>query len=130
VVFCDRKSLMHRVMTVFLLFSGMALSGLMPLLAVELPQPKSQAVATFSGTGSKNSRPFITNSGWEVAWTTMPPRMVVNLCNAGTGRLVSAFLVESKGSNHGTSYWPKPGAFYLDISSHGDWEVTIKELPL
>ncbi|MGR3178522.1 MAG: hypothetical protein ACUZ8E_10740 [Candidatus Anammoxibacter sp.] len=90
------------------------------------PKPdanKNGIIASFAGSGGKNTRPFNTSGPWEIQWDANGDIFQLYLYTAdGSLRGVPA---NQQGSGKGTSYQPKAGKFYLQVNAIGSWQINI-----
>ncbi|MCF8307415.1 MAG: hypothetical protein K9I68_00245 [Bacteroidales bacterium] len=86
----------------------------------------NNVVASFSGSGGKNTRPFNAPSGWEIQWNAKGSLFQIYLYKAN-GSLVGV-PANQQGAGEGNSYQPKKGKYYLQINAMGDWKVNIIDI--
>lgn len=80
-------------------------------------------IASFSGSGGKNTRPFNTSGPWEIQWDAKGDIFQIYLYSAdGSLRGVPA---NQQGSGKGTSYQPRAGKYYLQVNALGNWRIDI-----
>jgi len=79
-------------------------------------------IKSFSGSGSKTTRPFVIQTAWEVQWSAKDG-IQISLYDRD-GNFVEAVASQME-SGKGSSYNPKKGTFCLNIFSMGDWEIKI-----
>jgi len=82
-------------------------------------------IKAYSGSGTKNTRPFVIQTDWEIQWHTKDG-IQISLYDRD-GNFVEAIASQME-SGKGSSYNPKKGTFYLNIFSMGDWEIKIVEV--
>jgi len=83
----------------------------------------SSVIATFSGSGGKNTRPFTTTGPWEIQWDAKGDIFQLFLYTA-TGDMVGV-PANQQGSGKGTSFQPKAGKYYLQVNAIGKWSIKI-----
>ncbi len=94
---------------------------------VALIAESGQVLQRVSANGMRNLRPFTAKDRWEIQWDSKGTLLTINI-HSGDGKLVSvAGMQEGPGS--GTTYQPKGGEFYLEVSGTGEWTVTVVQLP-
>lgn len=91
---------------------------------------------TFSGTGSKKTGVFTVSDNWAIAWACnpasydIPYNVIIEVYNAD-GSPLDLTAVETTcktGNTQDTTHEPTGGSVYLDITSEGDWAITVQEL--
>jgi hypothetical protein len=87
------------------------------------PNTSSSVIATFSGSGGKNTRPFVSTGPWEIQWDAKGDIFQLFLYTAN-GDIVGV-PANQQGSGKGTSYQPKAGKYYLQVNAIGNWEIKI-----
>lgn len=80
-------------------------------------------IASFSGSGGKNTRPFITNGPWEIQWDAQGDIFQLYLYTAN-GDMVGV-PANQQGSGKGASFQPQAGKYYLQVNAIGDWSMKI-----
>jgi hypothetical protein len=80
-----------------------------------------QVLASWSGTGSKNTRPFSVNGPWEIQWDS-DSYFFVSVYDR-SGERVSSGGHSDSGS--GSSFQPLGGHYYLEINGGGTWTVKV-----
>jgi len=83
----------------------------------------SSVIATFSGSGGKNTRPFTSTGPWEIQWDAKGDIFQLFLYTAN-GDIVGV-PANQQGSGKGTSFQPKAGKYYLQVNAIGDWSIKI-----
>ncbi|SDI97286.1 hypothetical protein SAMN04515654_12167 [Halanaerobium congolense] len=87
------------------------------------PSSTGGVIAEYSGNGLKNTRPFNTNSAWEIQWNAAGDIFQIYLYDSN-GNLVDIAANQMQ-PGEGSYYSPKTGTFYLEINAMGDWKVEI-----
>jgi len=87
------------------------------------PKKTSSEIATFSGSGGKNTRPFTTTGPWEIQWDAKGDIFQLFLYTAN-GDMVGV-PANQQGSGKGTSFQPKAGKYYLQVNAIGTWNIKI-----
>jgi len=82
-------------------------------------------IKSYSGSGSKTTRPFVIQTAWEIQWSAKEG-IQISLYDRD-GNFVEAVASQME-SGKGSSYNPKKGTFCLNIFSMGDWEIKIVEV--
>jgi len=80
-------------------------------------------IATFSGSGGKNTRPFVSNGAWEIQWDAKGDIFQLYLYTA-SGDMIGV-PANQQGSGKGSSYQPKAGKYYLQVNAIGNWSISI-----
>ena len=91
--------------------------------AKEINSSKNKVVATFTGNGAKNTRPFQVSSGWDIRWNAQGDIFQLYLYSA-SGNLIGVSANQS-GPGTGSSYQAKGGKYYLQVNALGDWTIEI-----
>ncbi len=88
-------------------------------------QPKAapSVIATFSGSGGQNTRPFTTTGSWEIQWNAEGDIFQLFLYTAD-GKLLGV-PANQQGSGKGASYQPRAGKYYLQVNAIGKWHINI-----
>ena len=86
----------------------------------------SSIIATFSGSGGQNTRPFTTTGPWEVQWDAEGDIFQLFLYTANGD--LDSLPANQQGSGEGTSYHPKAGKYYLQVNAIGNWKIRIVSL--
>lgn len=80
-------------------------------------------VATFSGSGGQNTRPFTTTGPWEIQWDAKGDIFQLFLFTANGD--MTGVPANQQGYGKGTSYQPKAGKYYLQVNAIGNWTIRI-----
>ena len=80
-------------------------------------------IATFSGSGGQNTRPFTTTGPWEIQWDAKGDIFQLFLYRAEGG--MDGVPANQQGSGKGTSYQPRAGRYYLQVNAIGNWRINI-----
>ena len=83
-------------------------------------------IASFDGSGGKNTRPFTVPSGWEIQWDANGDLFQLFLYNT-EGEIVGV-PANQKGAGTGNSYQAKGGEYYLQVNALGDWTINIADV--
>lgn len=83
----------------------------------------SDPVATFAGSGIRNTRPFTVSGPWEAQWDAKGSSFSIYLYTA-TGSL-DGVIASQQGPGQGYSYQPNPGQYFLKVNAIGDWDISI-----
>jgi hypothetical protein len=86
-----------------------------------------QVVQQVSANGQRNLRPFTVQDKWEIAWDSKRPMLMIAVFNAD-GSMVGIAATQ-QGDGKGSSYQPKGGDYYLQVTGTGEWTVTVVQLP-
>ena len=84
---------------------------------------RSKAIASFTGSGGKNTRPFTVPAGWEIQWDAKGDIFQLFLYNAD-GSMIGV-PANQQGSGKGSSYQAKAGKYYLQVNAMGKWSIKI-----
>lgn len=87
---------------------------------------ESNVVKTFSGSGGKNTRPFMVNRNWEIQWEAKGDMFQLYLYDA-EGEIIGV-PANQQGSGKGNSYQAIGGEYYLQVNALGDWIIEIVQL--
>ncbi len=87
---------------------------------------KPKVIATFVGTGSKNTRPFSVPAGWEIQWDAKGD--IFQMCLHLADGSIAGFPASQQGSGTGSTYQAKAGKYYLDVSAIGKWSINIVDV--
>ena len=101
------------------------IGGWLFLAAVALAA-EEQIVHEFTGNGSRTTRAFTVEDGWEVRWTATND-LSLSLLDA-EGQSLKA-LGHSIGNAGGATYRAKGGTYSLGISSNAHWTLTVVQVP-
>jgi len=83
----------------------------------------STEIVTFSGSGGKNTRPFMTTGPWEIQWDAKGDIFQLFLYTANGD--IKGVPANQQGSGKGTSFQPKAGKYYLQVNAIGTWSIKI-----
>jgi hypothetical protein len=97
-----------------------------PAQTVSQPQAAPVIIATFSGKGGRNTRPFTVTGPWEIQWDAKGEVFGVALRTAD-GKIVGVPASQFH-PGQDSSYQPKPGQYYLDVTCSGSWTIKIVQL--
>lgn len=92
----------------------------------EQKKKSSDVIATFSGSGGKNTRPFSVPAGWEIQWDAKGDIFQLYLYKAD-GSMVGV-PANQQGSGKGSSYQAKAGKYYLQVNALDKWSIKIVKL--
>ncbi len=93
-----------------------------PVVAAE-----GQVIQQVSANGMRNLRPFTVKDRWEIQWESKGTLLTITIYKPdGTGGDIAAM---QNGPGRGSSYLPKGGEYYLQVSGVGEWTVTVMQLP-
>ncbi len=84
---------------------------------------KPNAIASFTGSGGKNTRPFTVPEGWEIQWDAKGDIFQLYLYKAD-GSMVGV-PANQQGSGIGSSYQATAGKYYLQVNAVGRWSINI-----
>ncbi|MGD9850153.1 MAG: hypothetical protein AB7T38_02685 [Nitrospirales bacterium] len=98
--------------------------------AAELVPFTEHPTIAFTGNGTTSTRPFNIKHEWEIQWekTGEWPSVelfMVQVTEKGNPLPVAAWNLAGRA---GTSYVPKTGEFYLQITAMGPWKISVVEL--
>jgi hypothetical protein len=93
---------------------------------LEQKKQSSDVIATFSGSGGKNTRPFSVPAGWEIQWDAKGDIFQLFLYEAD-GSIVGV-PANQEGSGKGSSYQAKAGTYYLQVNALDEWIIKIVKL--
>ena len=94
---------------------------------VALLAEPAQALLKVSANGIRNLRPFTVKDKWEIQWDSKGELLTITIRSAD-GKLINLAGMQ-QGPGSGSSYQPKGGDFYLEISGTGEWTITVVQLP-
>ena len=80
-------------------------------------------IATFSGSGIKNTRPFKVSGPWEIQWNAQGDIFQLYL-HSSSGKMMD-ITASQIGPGEGSSYQAQPGKYYLKVNAVGDWSISI-----
>ena len=89
-------------------------------------QKVNESIIQLKGSGIKNTRPFTVNGPWEIQWDAKGDYFSVIVYTAD-GSLVG-FAGSQEGPGKNSSYQPKGGRYYINVSAMGNWEVKVVEV--
>ncbi len=92
----------------------------------EQNKQSSDVIASFTGSGGKNTRPFTVPSGWEIQWDARGDIFQLYLYESD-GSMVGV-PANQQGSGEGSSYQAKAGEYYLQVNAIGKWSIKIVEV--
>ena len=84
---------------------------------------KPKPIASFTGTGGKNTRPFTVPAGWEIQWDAKGDIFQLFLHKADGS--MAGVPANQQGSGKGSSYQAKAGTYYLQVNAMGKWSINI-----
>lgn len=95
-----------------------------------------QTVQTFKGNGEQKTAVFSVPDDWKITWTCNPSsfmggsyNVIVTVYNSdGTLSDLAINAMCKSGATSGTTEEHQAGNVYLDISSEGDWGLTVQKL--
>ena len=96
------------------------------LFILEEANNSEEIIAEFSGTNIINTRPFITNSAWEVHWDFNGE--IFQLYLQSPEQELWEVLANQPGSGSGSSYYPKRGEYYFKVNAIGNWKIKVIEV--
>lgn len=79
-----------------------------------------------SADGTRNTRPFTVKDNWELRWSTKGAGLAIIIYDTEQNIRGSA---SQNSSGEGSSYQPKGGTFYLNVTGFDEWTVTVVQLP-
>lgn len=83
-------------------------------------------VAKYTGSGTKNTRPFKVGRRWVVAWYTEGAGNFAITIHKLTGETVD-MAANVVGKSEDESYQYQPGTYYLEISADQSYEVNVAD---
>lgn len=86
-----------------------------------------QVVFREAASGTKNTRPFTVQDGWELRWEVRGNTFAAFLHTADGQAIAELASVGKPGP--GATFHPKGGTYFLEIIARGDWTVTVVQLP-
>lgn len=104
---------------------GLALAAAL-LLSGGLVAQEGRVVASFSGSGGTNTRPFTVRPGWEIQWDADGSIFQLYL-HSGGGEMLGV-PANQQGAGEGSSYQPAGGEYYLQVNAIGGWKIKIVQL--
>jgi len=104
---------------------------LLILLFVLLGSPgwsaDEQIVQEVSGNGARNLRPFTVKDNWEIRWENKGTMITIAIRYADGKMAAMGGNAEKPG--RGSSYQPKGGTYFLEVTGTEDWTVQVVQLP-
>ena len=94
---------------------------------VALLAETEQVLQKVSANGQRNLRPFTAKDKWEIQWEAKGTLLTITIFSAD-GKL-SNVAATQEGPGDGSSYQPKGGEYYLQVSGTGEWTITVVQLP-
>lgn len=85
-----------------------------------------EILAKFSGNNIMNTKPFTTNSAWEVHWDFNGE--IFQLYLQSPEQELWEVLANQSGSGSGSSYYPKRGEYYFKVNAIGNWKIKVIEV--
>ena len=86
----------------------------------------SNVIASFSGSGGKNTRPFTVPAGWEIQWDAKGSIFQIYL-HGQSGDLIGV-PANQQGAGKGSSYQAKAGIYFLTVNAMGKWSLKIVKI--
>jgi hypothetical protein len=83
------------------------------------------AIASFSGSGAKTTRPITADGSWELRWNAEGQIFQVYLYSENGS--MEGVLANQSGSGRGSSYHPQGGSYYFQVNAMGDWSMEVVE---
>lgn len=105
---------------------GLALAATLLITGALVGQEDGRVVASFSGSGGTNTRPFTVQPGWEIQWDADGSVFQLYL-HSGDGDMLGV-PANQQGPGEGKSYQPEGGEYYLQVNAVGGWEIQIVQL--
>ena len=98
--------------------------------------PKWTTTHTFSGTGSKHTATFTAPDDWKILWKCdpasfdVPYNVIIEVDNASDSSPLDLPVNTTckAGNTSDSSEEHQGGSVYLNVTSEGDWTITIQEL--
>ena len=88
--------------------------------------PADIVIGEFSGSGTRNTRPFTPRSPWEIQWNAEGDIFHVSVYSATGDRVGVA--ANQQGAGDGASYQPRPGTYFLKVNALGKWSIQVVEV--
>lgn len=107
----------------------------LPLImcAISAATAEEQIVQKLSANGSRSLRPFEVKPHWEIRWDSKQGIVVAVMRVDADPKDPIAKLPVASGSQmtpgSGSTYVEPGGHYYLQITSMGDWTITVVQLP-
>lgn len=117
------------------LYYSLGLSVLLILSVVTIILAEvEQVIQQVSANGTRNLRPVTVRDNWEIRWDAKGQvfNVTVNPLDRDPKDPLASIptsIASQTGSGIGSSYQPKGGTFYLQVTAVGDWTVTVVQLP-
>jgi hypothetical protein len=112
----------HHMITSMLLIACIFIGRLSNVVAGD-----GQVVQQISANGQKYLSPFAVTDKWEIRWDSKGSLLNVTIYRAN-GQ-ISGIGGRQEGPGSGSSYQPKGGYYYLEVSGTGEWTVSVVQLP-
>ena len=80
-----------------------------------------------SANGQRNLRPFTVKDKWEIQWDSKGTLLTITLFTAD-GK-ISSIAASQDGPGSGSSYQPKGGEYFLQVTGTGAWTIKVVQLP-
>ena len=80
-----------------------------------------------SANGQRNLRPFTVKDKWEIQWDSKGTLLTITLFTAD-GK-TSSIAASQDGPGSGSSYQPKGGEYFLQVTGTGAWTIKMVQLP-
>lgn len=80
-----------------------------------------------SANGQRNLRPFTVKDKWEIQWDSKGTLLTITLFTAD-GK-TSSIAASQDGPGSGSSYQPKGGEYFLQVTGTGAWTIKVVQLP-
>jgi micrococcal nuclease len=103
------------------------LAGLISASALPSAASDQEVIQKLSGNGQRNLRPFVVKDKWEIQWDSKGSSLSITIYTAD-GKMLDVAATQ-KGAGSGSSYQPKAGEYYLQVTGTGEWTVTVVQLP-
>lgn len=94
-----------------------------PSEADKRSQTPSSLIASFSGSGGRNTRPFAAPGPWDIQWDAKGS--IFQLFLYTEKGALEGFPANQQGPGEGSSYQPKAGTYYLQVNAIGEWTINI-----
>lgn len=83
----------------------------------------SGAIASYSGSGAKNTRPVSIDGPWELQWDADGQIFQVYLYTADGS--MAGVLANQQGAGTGSSFHPRGGRYYFQVNALGRWSMKV-----
>lgn len=80
-----------------------------------------------SANGQRNLRPFPAKDKWEIQCDSKGTLLTITVFSAD-GK-TSSVAATQEGAGSGSSYQPKGGQYFLQVTATGAWTITVVQLP-